>query len=385
MRDEEDDEEAVMKLIEATRLAAALHAEPLFHMSLGSKELFHSNLIAWLIDKYPDEVGACFASWTVAAPGRPRGSTERETSDLDIVIQLAASEAIVIENKAFSMPDERQLDRYASGPVKNRQGKPALVLLSLSNPRWTSDQHVGPDGTWQRRGYDALRAVLLPAIDPVRRRNAYDGDTLEHYCALLALLVELADLVDVARDDEPVALDPSIAAALAPARVDDVAEKMRMYQIGGRLRQALAKTPDVGIKSDFSNGTPLIEAFVPLRATDRIGWQYQDGQFRIALILDSMKSPGTSRTAREAYALEHYAAWLDLSRVEARLAPTRTVARRVDLNGFSPDFVHRYCVPINLTVGRLLDVGTECVLAAAAFAASVHPHASPGPPARGVP
>ena len=39
----------------AAELARALDAEPLFHMSLGSKELFHSNFIAWFARKYADE------------------------------------------------------------------------------------------------------------------------------------------------------------------------------------------------------------------------------------------------------------------------------------------------------------------------------------------
>lgn len=362
-----------MKLSRANRLAAALQAEPLFHMSLGSKELFHSNLIAWFVDKYPEEIGARFSPWTAPAPGRLREPTEREVGDLDIVIQLADHEAIVIENKAFSMPDEEQLDRYSAGPARARRGRPALVLLSLTDPRWASNQHLGPNGVWRRFGYDALRDVLLPAVDAVRTRDAYDGETLAHYCKLLGLLVELAEIVDVGSDDEPVALEPAVAAALTPARIDDVAEKMRMYQLGGRLRQALADVPGLKIKTDFSNGSPLLEAFVPLWNTDRIGWQYQNGQFRVALILDTMKSPGVSRAQREAYALERYGAWLDVPRLEQRLAPTRTVARRVELNGYNPDFVYRYCIPRQVTVGWLLELGAEYVREAAMFAANVHP------------
>lgn len=96
-------------------------------MSLGSKELFHSNLLAWFIDKYPDEVGMRFAAWTTAAPARKKELTRREDGDLDLIIQLAGHEAIVVENKVLSMPDEPQLDGYATGPVARLSGKPSLT------------------------------------------------------------------------------------------------------------------------------------------------------------------------------------------------------------------------------------------------------------------
>lgn len=35
------------------KLCRALGDEPLFHMSLGSRELFHSNFIAWVADTCP--------------------------------------------------------------------------------------------------------------------------------------------------------------------------------------------------------------------------------------------------------------------------------------------------------------------------------------------
>ena len=364
----------------AISVAAALQAEPLFHMSLGSKELFHSNLVAWFVDRYPEDVGVRFAAWTPPAPGRLPAPTTRETGDLDIVIQLADHEAIVIENKAFSMPNEAQLERYAAGPVRALRGRPTLVLLSLSNPRWPSDEYAAPAGTWRRIGYETLREVLQPAIEAVRRRDFYDGETLAHYCSLLRLLVELADLVDVGSDDEPVELEPAITRALMSARIADAAEKMRMYQIAGRLRQALTPVRDVAIKADFTNGKPLLEAFVPLRGTDRIGWQYQNGQFRVALILDTMSSPGATRAQREAFATAHYGAWLELGRLEQRFAPTRPVARRTPLNGYDPAFVYRYCIPVDLNVGRLLKIGAEYVADAVAFAARAHPREAP--PAR---
>ena len=38
-----------------------LKKSPIFNFSLGSKELFHSNFIAWLANKYPQETGKLFS------------------------------------------------------------------------------------------------------------------------------------------------------------------------------------------------------------------------------------------------------------------------------------------------------------------------------------
>ena len=37
---------------------------PLFNLSLASKELFHSNFLAWLCEAYPNQVGRLFARFT---------------------------------------------------------------------------------------------------------------------------------------------------------------------------------------------------------------------------------------------------------------------------------------------------------------------------------
>jgi hypothetical protein len=38
---------------ELAALVAALRGDPVFAMSLGSKELFHSNLLAWFLERSP--------------------------------------------------------------------------------------------------------------------------------------------------------------------------------------------------------------------------------------------------------------------------------------------------------------------------------------------
>src|SRR6202021_318629 len=58
------------KLVEPAHLVTfkqhvrKLRNSPLFNLSLASKELFHSNFLAWLLEQYPNQVGPLFAGFT---------------------------------------------------------------------------------------------------------------------------------------------------------------------------------------------------------------------------------------------------------------------------------------------------------------------------------
>ncbi len=359
----------------AAELARALDAEPLFHMSLGSKELFHSNFIAWFARKYADEACAVLGPWAGAASSGDQHRVGREEGDLDLVIELPGHNPLVVENKVFSMPDERQLERYAQGPVAKMKRRPALVLLSLANPGWKEDEYRGLHGTWRHVGYDSLRRALLGCVGRLRRSEPYDADTVQHYCELVRLLVELKDLVAIHDNGELIPLSAEAAVELARVRVADHAQKLRMHQIGARLRALLtAEVDDVEIRCDYTSGGPLIDAFVPFKGGNRVGWQYQGGQFRLAIVLESLAGRGPDAKKRREVCARGYDGWFDFSRFHAVLGTTdeTTIPRRAR-DGFchyDPTFVYRYRKPSSMTVGQLLDLGVVYVQAAREFAAS---------------
>jgi len=109
------------------QIADRLNQNPLFHMSLGSKELFHSNYLAWLTWKYPEASRAALEPWCVALPDQPGHRTLREHRHLDLVEQMAGLAPLIIENKMFSLPDEAQFDRYAAESSKEFPSPRSLV------------------------------------------------------------------------------------------------------------------------------------------------------------------------------------------------------------------------------------------------------------------
>jgi hypothetical protein len=90
-----------------------LDADPMLALSQGSKELFHSDLLAWYLRRFPAVRTALLDAWAgapgpVADDGDP--PVRREWRHLDLVVHVPERQPLVVENKMFSLPDERQLD-----------------------------------------------------------------------------------------------------------------------------------------------------------------------------------------------------------------------------------------------------------------------------------
>lgn len=120
-----------MNHIEFERLSQS----PLFQLSLASRELFHSNFLAWLFVRHPDWVGPVLGTepahrhWRLGEKG-----VRREERNLDLVLHLACGSTLIVENKVKSVPYASQLDGYWNDVEKRVDAypKPRYLLLTLS-------------------------------------------------------------------------------------------------------------------------------------------------------------------------------------------------------------------------------------------------------------
>lgn len=114
-----------------------LNDEPLAHIMLGHRELFHSNLLAWFFRFIPNAADQVFCSLTTNNCTQSKAVREvhREKNNLDLLFRWPGRDPLVIENKVFSLPDERQLNEYSVKAKKSGEN-PAFWLLSLSDPGW---------------------------------------------------------------------------------------------------------------------------------------------------------------------------------------------------------------------------------------------------------
>jgi hypothetical protein len=129
-------------------LCVMLEKEPLYHVSLGSKELFHSNFLAWFADSFPELAAAVFEPWAIPMKGAQPARSERETKHVDLILHLPGLAPIAVENKVFSVPNEEQLGDVSDVLAKmmghkTRGGAYTSVLLSLMSPGWATYLDVG--------------------------------------------------------------------------------------------------------------------------------------------------------------------------------------------------------------------------------------------------
>ncbi|MEJ2017316.1 MAG: hypothetical protein P8X51_03185, partial [Maritimibacter sp.] len=110
-----------------------LKTSPMQRMSLGSRELFHSDFLSWLFETYPTALGPVFGLHLNGC------KVEREKQNLDLVVRETHTSppVLIIENKMKSYPDREQLERYnAKFPETKKRVLLTLVAPTFDMPDW---------------------------------------------------------------------------------------------------------------------------------------------------------------------------------------------------------------------------------------------------------
>ena len=168
-----------------------LSSSPLFNLSLSSKELFHSNFLAWLAQHYPDffveickDLG-CKADWSNA-----EWNVKREYKNFDLCITSDEKIVMVLENKVKSIPTKAQLDEYVEKLKKEYEGNIDLILLSLSTS-FPDKQAIEDEKKWQIRNYKDLCTATRKHMQLIN--NQYHKALIEDYCSFVATLHECSE------------------------------------------------------------------------------------------------------------------------------------------------------------------------------------------------
>lgn len=339
-------------------LCEAMDSESIFHMSLHSKELFHSNMLAWFCEKYPSAAQEVFGRWV-----EERESTihriQREHKYIDLIIELPGLAPLVVENKVFAPINEAQLVEYAdTKKLKDLEG-PTFLCLSLGAPTWNKSGFVTPSGrTWRYLSYSSLVGALAEVVDQI---DGFDGELLRSYVRFVRLLQNLADEVGSLDPDESIKIDGSTRSHLQKIRMHDAFDKLRYRTAMLMLETSLRSKFDfheVAFKTDFTNGEPLMEAFVSFANGDRVGWQLQGLQWRLAVISASFVGDSEKLIIdRHEYVKREYGDWFDFSELPLMVAHLSDKPPRAEekggFNRFNPDFVYRYRKVPNMTIEEL--------------------------------
>ena len=132
----------------------------MFSLSLTSKELFHSNLWAWLGRKYPKMFTEIFLDEKVELD--ENSIILREYKNFDLYVETKNS-IYVFENKCKSMPNKSQLMEYDKKLAKIKEEKEKEIktkLISYFEPIgtyvWADDDNPSQEHKWSIITYNEL-------------------------------------------------------------------------------------------------------------------------------------------------------------------------------------------------------------------------------------
>jgi hypothetical protein len=216
-----------------------LRKSPLFNLSLGAKELFHSDFLDWLSRSYPSSVMPIFAKRMTIYPNiSVDWKVEREKGHQDLKFSFNDGSVLVVENKVKSIPNKEQLQKYCHKYL----GKPhhTFLLLSLLKPEFiTSNDDIiklGDDCHWAFLDYQRLAQELQSILPLVEQQNTYHGKLLSDYIEFIDLLSKIAN---------------------ASARVTESSENLFSYHQYMHILRDL-RIHDLFYKSIFSNMAQLM-------------------------------------------------------------------------------------------------------------------------------
>ncbi|MCX7545347.1 PD-(D/E)XK nuclease family protein [Marinicella gelatinilytica] len=281
-----------------------LKRNPLFQMSLGSKELFHSNIIAWLMESNIHIAEIIFQHWGLLTKEQKLVSIkiEREKYYIDLLIDIKLNDSnemlVVIENKLKSIPNKEQLDKYYESINKKKvyAGKEIqFILLTLVQPKF----NVKPD-KWNIKNYSTLSNALIQAKN--LGSTEIDFFSINHflkaYKSFIDTLVLMNNAVLKTRHYDYYSKNHLVMNDLRTIKLHDIFLKIAHHKISEKVISKLKVYPqlrctslnesesefDFSVYSGFSNSSGLTGLRILIYKNKKIklfiGVQLQAKQFR---------------------------------------------------------------------------------------------------------
>ena len=237
------------------KIIAALNANPMFHMSLASKELFHSNFLYWLwkldASKFLtllDKLSECndFSRLTPDSI-----EVKREYQHFDLCVLEKGKPLLVIENKVKSIPYVEQLNEYTAklkGSCKNK------VLLTLMQD--FPDRNNISD--WKIKHYNDLANAI---------RESY-VDT-EYQTFVDEYIKFISNLHNLSTSWNPVSVlitEQKFYEDFENLRLHDLFGKLFFSQVAAELKKNLVKQgvdlSNISVSSSYSDQMPLFDVTI---------------------------------------------------------------------------------------------------------------------------
>ena len=310
-----DVEENIKPMIET------LKNSPLYAMSLGGRELYHSNFWAWLIE-YGETIknngeGNPFLKTFLGVYYDDKYYTktpeiDREKEHRDLTITFDDKDVFVIENKLKSIATLDQLERYKNSvefeldrdgnikTYKTRKNKDQKITTGREFKHGIltgiSEDIILPNNCgWHFLSYkqicENLNTIEINDAYIKEILNKYINDTEQISSIIKNVVPEEIDtwnmdLIDMLSNNsnQPKSNNEN-QPKLSDIRMDDLCKKKWANEFAKKLRENLKLDKQVNeyklnIASGFTNKQPLVEVFYRKGKDDLIGIQIQGIQYR---------------------------------------------------------------------------------------------------------
>lgn len=252
-------------------LVKQFKSSPVCQMSLSSKELFHSNLIAFLIEQNNE-----FANFILEDESNTECNVFREKMNIDITVERNGKKYL-IENKVKSLPDADQLIKYMEKAKKSKAEDHVFILITLAEPQFKGIKFEYP-----------LKVKTYKEINVFLRNHSFQNDYLDlivkDYTQLLDILEQLKDASVIKEDDKTLDFSQKDENILKRVRLFDVAQKIRYSSFLEKFKREFTEAFSLleSCNSTITKSLGLVEFNMCLLRNKNIfiGIQIQGKQYR---------------------------------------------------------------------------------------------------------
>ena len=233
----------VWEKLKMETIITKLKNNPIFSMSLGSKELFHSNFLEYLwnvnqealINVINENVKKEFH---LPYPLNHNQEYEfgREIENFDICIfhkeEGKKVYDLVIENKVKSIPYKEQLEEYVKKAKDSKCCR--FILLTLSDD-FPDKDNVKP---WEIVGYNEIKESISKYYKSENDKHLH---YIKDYCDFVEHLVQLKDIILPKNNEESTLFESKSIEDLKSVRLHDLYIKLRCSMFALNLKNELKK------------------------------------------------------------------------------------------------------------------------------------------------
>ncbi len=243
----------------------------IYQMSLGGRELFHSNVWCWLMKRDPAFIRIFFPAFD---PEKDKvESIQREWLNMDLVIKLANQKNYIIENKLKSLPRADQLTDYTQKTEKYCVlGKVYTGVCDTLTKEERKD--------WDFISYSDIAKGIEKQLECSSLPNEQKAQIRE-YCNNIYCMIEIANHALKSGENRLIYSysakldDPSV-------RLQDLCTKLKGADFVDYLRKAFVHASSLKITLSFNRKNSTIDIYyeTEIESSPILGIQIEGTQYR---------------------------------------------------------------------------------------------------------